>query len=61
VEAEVMKSSDMKVVMLEDTPRFDTTLYCQGAAEARLGHKGPHLLALLKQACEREVDAPMCE
>jgi len=57
VEAEAMKSAGLKVVMLSETPRFDSALYCDGAAEARLGHKGDHLLALLRMACKRGLSA----
>jgi hypothetical protein len=57
VEAEAMKSSALKVVMLTDTPRFDTKLYRDAAAEARLGFKGPCLIALLELACKRVLTA----
>ena len=55
VEAAAMKSSELKVVMLDETPRFDTVLYSSGAAEARLGFRGPKLLALLEAACARTL------
>lgn len=57
VEAEAMKNSALKVVMLTDTPRFDTKLYRDAAAEARLGFKGPCLIALLELACKRVLTA----
>ena len=56
-ESDAAKDPDLVVVMLDETPRFDSPLYSAGALEARLGHRGPRLMELLGKACARTVTA----